>query len=151
MCDSYSRHPQSDTLATHWQGRVPRRCARMRDKTSKQSRPRFYKCGNFLEQQINADSGTKRRPERGRKRLKAEGWRRGGFRIIQQQLSPVSPRAGEQGSGESQINLSFCTFLLSPAALPSRSQSTMEGVSRLACSIIRTGITFPLTGKVTAT
>lgn len=52
------------------------------------------------------------------------------------------PRAGEQGSGESQINLSFCTFLLSPAAPPSPSQSTMEGVSRLARSTIRTGITF---------
>lgn len=52
------------------------------------------------------------------------------------------PREGEQGSGESQINLSFCTFLLSPASLPSLSQSTMGEVSRLACSTIRKGITF---------
>lgn len=52
------------------------------------------------------------------------------------------PREGERGSGESQINLSFSTFLLSPASLPSLSQSTMEEVSRLACSTIRKGITF---------
>lgn len=52
------------------------------------------------------------------------------------------PREGERGSGESQINLSFCTFLLSPASLPSPSQSTMGEVSRLACSTIRKGITF---------
>lgn len=52
------------------------------------------------------------------------------------------PREGEQGSGESQINLSSRTFLLSPASLPSPSQSTIEEVSRLACSPIRTGITF---------
>lgn len=51
-------------------------------------------------------------------------------------------REVERGSGESQINLSLSTFLLSPASLPSPSQSTMEEVSRLACSTIRKGITF---------
>lgn len=83
-------HLQPDTLARHWQGRVPLRWARVRDKTSKQSRSSFNKCGNFLEQQINADPGRERHPERGRVRLKAEGWRRGDIRIIQQQLSCVS-------------------------------------------------------------
>lgn len=94
VCNSSIRHPQSDTLTTHWRGWVPLHCARVRDKTSKQSRPRFYKRRNFLEQQINADPGRKRRE---REHLKAEGWRSGGVRIIQQQLSSVSP---EQESRE---------------------------------------------------
>lgn len=68
----------------------------------------------------------------------------GDTRIIQQQLQSVSQEkeCREEWSGGSQINLSFCTFLLSPASLPSQSQSTMEEVSRLACSPIRKGITF---------
>lgn len=141
-------------LAPRRQGRVPLHCARMRDKTSKQSRPRFYKCGNFLEQQINAELGRKRHPmrERAIESRGVEEERR--HRDNPAAAIVCFPRAGEQGSGESQINLSFGTFLLSPAALPSPSQSTMEGVSRLARSTIRTGITFthfPWRGKVTAT
>lgn len=146
-------HPRPDTLATHRQGRVPLCCVCVRDKTSKQSRSSFNKCGNFLEQQINADGGRERRPKR-------EGATEGrGVEKRRHQDNPAAaiacfPRAEEQGSGESQINLSFGTFLLSPAALPSPSQSTMEGVSRLARSAIRKGITFthfPLTRKVEAT
>lgn len=139
VCNSSICYPQCDTRATHWQGRVPLRCTRVRDKRSKQSWPRFCKCGNFLERQINTDPGSGAWRER--ERLRAEGWRRGGFRIIQQQLSSVSPEQ-ESREVEKVINLSFCTFLLSPAALPSPSQSTMEGVSRLARSSVRTGITF---------
>lgn len=81
--------------------------------------------------------------ERGeRERLNAERWRIGDVRIIQQQSVSQERESREEWSGESQINLSFCTFLLSPASLPSPTQSTMEEVSRLACSPIRKGITF---------
>lgn len=113
----------------------------MGDKTSKQSRSSFNKCGNFLEQQINGDRGGERRP-------KSEGAiEGGGAEKRRQQDNPAAaiarfPGAEEQASGESQINLSFGTFLLSPAAPPSPSRSTMEGVSRLARSAIRKGITF---------
>lgn len=66
-------------LATHRQGRVPLRCARARDKTSKQSRPRSYKRGNFLEQQINADPGEEEAPgERQREEGAMEGGGGGG-------------------------------------------------------------------------
>lgn len=109
-CNCSICHPQSDTLATHRQGRVPLRCARARDKTSKQSRPRSYKRGNFLEQQINADPGEEEAPgERGRE----EGAMEGGGAVEERRRrdNPAAaivcfPRAGEQGSGESQINLS---------------------------------------------
>lgn len=141
VCDSSICHPQSDAPATHWQGRVPLRCARVRDKTSKQSWRRFYECGNFLERQINADPGRKRRPQR-EGAIESRGVEERRCRDNPAAAIVCFPRAGEQGSGDSQINLSFCTFLLSPAALPSPSRSTMEGVSRLSRSTIRTGITF---------
>ena len=124
-----------------WQGRVPLRCTLVKDKASKQNRLHCYKRRNFLEQGINADPGKSRRRE-GRGEIE-----RGEMENKRRQDNPAAaivglPREGEQGSGESQINLSFCTFLLSPASLPSQSQSTMGEVSRLACSPIRKGITF---------
>lgn len=72
------------------------------------------------------------------RRGEGEGRVRGDIGVIQQRLSPVFE---EQASGGSQINLSFGTFLLSPAAPPSPSRSTMEAVSRLARPAVRKGIT----------
>lgn len=136
-------HPQPGRLATHWQGRVPLRRTLAKDKASKQNRLHRYKRRKLPRAQDQCRPGQDETLRGGeRERLNAGRWRIGRRQDNPAAATAGLPREGEQGSGESQINLSLCTFLLSPASLPSPSQSTKEEVSRLACSPIRKGITF---------
>lgn len=110
-------HPQPGRLATHWQGRVPLRRTPAKDKASKQNRLHRYKRRKLPRAQDQCRPGQDETLRGGeRERLNAGRWRIGRRQDNPAAATAGLPREGEQGSGESQINLlalyfSFITCL----------------------------------------